>query len=575
MWWLIPFALLLIALFCGLNANYPMLGHDYFYLFPRLLEGKWHFLRQGLVPQRFVAHLCGGFVAYGNPNDFFYSLPQLLSFVMGLWPAMLISMGISLTLGYWGWYRVGRDVLNVPESWAHLLGLILLSSGFLYMHLLVGHFSFLTLPLVSWLLWLLFDRRPDDGRRLLARGCLFALTCAIMLAAAGYLMLLIAALAALFLLLFLLLGSSSPGGQLRSFGLRAGVFGLLALALSASKLTATYSLMRFFVRATPFDPFPPSMSVPRFLLHAFWALPQRASLFPQPAFPWEMHEYSMFLSPVVAIGLIAAVVVLWQGRRKISRGRWSLVGVAVLLTLLFFAELTRGEGILADPLAHLPVFSSLRVTVRFLYSLQILLTMAAVWGLSRWAQSSRFADRGNVIALAAAAITIIAFVLAYRPLWPNRDLDISLPYDRLEEEMTSHPGFLREPISMVEDVLHVSDFEPLFSGSTGVGCYEPLFAHTSYGKPLVIGPVGTVQNGGVNIYNPACYQYPEENHCQPGDRIAVDDRENFEHFLRGEATTWAVSKAQRLSDALSGLSLLGILGFLVWYAWRERRRLAR
>ena len=48
-------------------------------------------------------------------------------------------------------------------------------------------------------------------------------------------------------------------------------------------------------------------------------------------------------------------------------------------------------------------------------------------------------------------------------------------------------------------------------------------------------------NDRFNMYHPACMQYPKENNCRPGDRIHVNDADNWERFRMGEKTTWKVS----------------------------------
>ena len=128
-WHIVILGIFLFFFFWGLNAQYPVLGHDYFYFFPRMLEGKWHFLRQGLLPLRFAPHLCGGFPQYGNPQDLFYSLPQFLSFFLDLWTAAQLSIFIGMVLGYVGWVFFGKDVLRLTSPWSHVLALVCTANG--------------------------------------------------------------------------------------------------------------------------------------------------------------------------------------------------------------------------------------------------------------------------------------------------------------------------------------------------------------------------------------------------------------------------------------------------------------
>jgi hypothetical protein len=54
--------------------------------------------------------------------------------------------------------------------------------------------------------------------------------------------------------------------------------------------------------------------------------------------------------------------------------------------------------------------------------------------------------------------------------------------------------------------------------------------------------------------NPACYQYPEENRCYPGDRIRENDGDSLDRFTHGRPLTWRISTLQSLADLLSLLA---------------------
>ncbi|MEK7137092.1 MAG: hypothetical protein AAB853_02300 [Patescibacteria group bacterium] len=69
LFFVICFAGFLVLFLKLLNFSYPVLGHDYFDFFPKLIAGTWHFARQGLAPFRFSPHFCGGLPRYGTPQD--------------------------------------------------------------------------------------------------------------------------------------------------------------------------------------------------------------------------------------------------------------------------------------------------------------------------------------------------------------------------------------------------------------------------------------------------------------------------------------------------------------------------
>jgi hypothetical protein len=75
-------------------------------------------------------------------------------------------------------------------------------------------------------------------------------------------------------------------------------------------------------------------------------------------------------------------------------------------------------------------------------------------------------------------------------------------------------------------------------------------------------------NDRLNLYNPACFAYPEANDCTPGERIKVSDMENFEKFITGEKTQWNVPLIQRILNWISVLTLLAAA--IIAVPWKRR-----
>ena len=554
-----PAVLVLLAFLCiffwGMNEAFPLLGHDFYYVFPRLLAGKWHFWSQGFAPFRYAPQLCGGFPVYGNPHDFFYSLPQVLSLFLNLWTAVQWSIAAALIAGYIGWYRFGRDALHLSDAWAHVLALVILSNGYYFMHMIVGHLSYQTLPLMGWFLWFAYDTHLDDRRRLFVKSVAAGLLGAYVLYAAGYFVLLLSgATFLLFLPLDLLFRSTSAKKRLLQIGTRVAAYGSVFFLLAFSKFVAIWSLMRFLPRTVAFDTFPSGISGLWFILKSFFVLPQGSYLFPSDVDKWGIHEYSMFLSPLVLIGCIFGAWEFGKKRWRLNKRASGWLVVYVLLLLIAFAQFTVGHGLLIDWLKHLPIFSSLRVTVRFLYVLAVLLSIGGVVGLSRTFTALR---HSAFVVPVAGAITLLSFFAAYAPLLWEQSLILTVPYDQMQKQLdaSSYLNQYVEKVHLLPAVMP-SDLQSVLSASTSPGCYEPLLDNATFRKPLVEGLTSQVKDDAYNIYNPACLEYPKENHCAPGDRIAVTDAENFKRFVNGLPDTWKMSSLQYFADALSFLAFI-------------------
>lgn len=548
-----------------MEARFPQVGGDFLPFFRQLLEGRWHFAHYGLAPLRYAVHLCGGLPLYGHPNDLYYSVPQLLVLIMDPWRAMELSAVIFLSTGYVGWMFFGRDVLRLSVPWSHALALILISSGFYFMHIHGGHINFFAYPLLGWLCWLPLSNEPK-WMNTAARAALFGLLAAAILHTGGYYVLIFfGILFAAGLPLLLLYRDHADVPVIRTIVSRAIFSAAAAVCLSASKLVAVYSLMRVIPRTVDLSVLRVSPAL--FMLRSLWGFPQDRALFA--GAPWSPHENSMFTSPVVLFGAVIAIFWLVFSNGKDFRRRIISLACCALL-LLIFQSLVAGSGIAALALHRLPVFSSIRASVRYLNILSAILSVIGVCVLARAARRWRpCADA--YAAMAAIVITLAVFPIAYRNLIPQINLQLDYrefrtKLDRLEAEEFTNRSVDRAVVGDTD-----------FLGTTGIVCTEDaLFTwmHQPVRKKMTPGPVRDVSGGNFNMMKPACYAYGPANNCSPGDQIPAADRKNLEGFLTGGPVAWKTSALQRIADVLSIVSLIAAVEYL-FIEWFFRRNAAR
>ena len=557
--WLIPFAFFLACFIWLLQLRLPQIGGDYPMFIRYLLEGRWHVAHYGIAPLRYAVHLCGGMPMYGHPNELSYSLLQALALWMDPWNAVQVILVLTLAAGYAGWYRLGRDVLKVGVPWSHVLALVVQAHGFYLMHVIEGHMNFFQMPLIGWMLWLLLS--PASRHMTLAlRTALFALLSASILHAGGYFTLLFFAMMTPALLPVLYVCRPTVSiPSLRELLLRSVALGGGALILSCSKLVAVGSLMQAFPRTVPFGHFPSGINTFLAVLRSLWALPQDTSFYTN--MPWGSVENSMFLSPVVLVGTMLALFFLLQPAKKGALWRQAFLIVYCAILLEICLELAQGFGPSMLLLERFPLFTAIRVMTRFLYPFSLLLTMAAVAALHRFFAHSPRYDRQA--AATALAVTALCFPLAHLRIVEKLHLPASLENMRITIHRMERSDFTQMPVAEV--MKGNTDFQ----GKTGLVCLgDALFswADQPQSRILQVGPTTTVRDGYFNLMNPACYAYPEANNCTPGDRIASDDRENFEAFRTGQPLTWKMSRTQWLADGLSLLGFLLLSGTAVWHA---------
>jgi hypothetical protein len=437
--------------------------------------------------------------------------------------------------------------------------------------MIVGHLTFHTVPLLGWFLWIIFDQTSDTRKTLLLRGSGCALLFAYALFAGYPIVLLFAVLATLLLLPFDLLLSEKKMERWRSLLLRIFTCSGFSLGIGASKAVAIGSFMRFFPRLYPFDAFTEkTASTLLFILRSFFYIPQGRFLFEPAGIQWGTHEYSMFLSPIVLIGLLSGGLLLYKRRSALRKNvtLTAFLAFYALFLTFFFTELTRGYGIIPDFLQALPLFKSLHVSSRFLYVFSLFVSGVGIFSLRETLEAWGAKHWERLCVGIGSLLTVVALPLAYLPLLQSPELQNAFQYEEVREEI--HSGlFLNRPVTYVQD--GKLDLEHVLDGTTAIHCFEPLFGyHGEYrNATLADGPSDAERDGVFNLLNPACFQYPGENRCVPGDRIPLADRSNRESFEDGKPVTWTLSTLQMWADRLTVITLSLSFLFVILALWKR------
>ncbi len=86
------------------GRDYPLVGHDFAYFVPRLLDTDLHLRLNGLGVQWYTPSFCGGLPAFANPQHMQYSPLQALLFATTPWFAVAATIAIATGVGYWSMY---------------------------------------------------------------------------------------------------------------------------------------------------------------------------------------------------------------------------------------------------------------------------------------------------------------------------------------------------------------------------------------------------------------------------------------------------------------------------------------
>ncbi len=558
------------------------LGHDFGLALSGCTDGFIWFAKNGLfeVPW-FTPSFCAGIPLFADPQSGYYSVPQWLSFVVDPLTAAYLTLLLFASLGYFGMYVLARRAFGLSLVWSIFAAALFFFNTFQPYRTILGEYGYHGLTLVPWLAWFLV--RPAASR-IGKVGCAFlaGLIAAYWLQSGLTTLMLPAALGVAFVLLAWRLVHPWPRDLLVRMILAVAV----SIVVSASKLVASLAFYGRFERTQYLLPgFSDPWALIKTTLLALFGTSEAAA---RNAFAtlsnvqWSVlpHEwaYSFSMAPLICL-LIAFLL-----RRRDVPGlrladvRWPTVAmIALALIPLVLMVYTPAFNVW---LKQVPLIGAtawpMRWMVIYLAVLPLLIAMAAqYWTGDHW----RLAVAGTLLLI---GLQFADPRLYYRDQ-PYDPSVLLAGYQQLaagaaRQHRISFVGI--KPATENEGLYgSVDRNDVIVDGVSQALCYNPAFGYRLEKFPrgrLALGDVMWESDGYLNIKNPACYVFPEENGCVPGDHFRVEDRAKAEAFVSYHPFPFVKSTAQHWADHITLISLLLLVMFLgvIWPAsalYRHRR----
>jgi hypothetical protein len=574
-------------------------GEDFAGVLPAMLSGYYWQHSAGLLAVPWLTpSLCGGLPFFADAVSFYYSVPQALTLAWDPMTSVHVTLVTFAGIGFAGTWLLLRRAFLVGR-WAAAFGATVFMFNGFYAHRMVaghiGYHGFMLLPLMAWGL-LAPPKVPAGGRGAdgLLRGCLVGLAAAygVQSALGGLVLPMALALAAIVALRVL----EGEGLDPRALVLRAGFAAAFAAAVSASKLAAGASFLSGFSRS--------QYALPGFRSLVDGLQIALLSLFVSPAdiaerggaalvnVQWPLAryelEYGVTLAPlaILAAAAVAGGIARWRRARggptapEGARAKAPFRPVALaLLTLALALPLAVN---LWSPgwnaiLKATPLLKSASALVRWFVAWVPVVAVAAALALERLPARARAAI--GTAAIVAVVAQTAAADRTYYDQQGYRPEPTTLAWRAVAA------GAPVPPIAAIG--VHVTpDGRPFLApdrndllviGESPLYCYSPIFGYWLEWFPvkeLHAGSVWDERNGRLNLKNPACYLFPRENGCRPGDHFLATEREEAERFTRYLPIRFEISRAQVVADWVTRLGLAGSLAVLVAqaFAWVRRRR---
>jgi hypothetical protein len=563
----------------------------YAYELPHLYDGALWFRANGpLSVPWFTPSFCGGLPAYANPQDGYFSLTQALDLAIGPVAAIQATTVVFAGLGFLGFYRLVRDVFSGGWGAAVFAAGVFALNGFVLWRVVAGELAVHTFMLTPLVAWGTLVPMPEAKR-----GALLARDTCVAGAAIGYtihagaidtLPLIVLSVVAI----ALVHGAVTSATREAAGEMFARFLGCLAVgfALAAGKLAA---MVAFLAHAAREPAQVPGVRAARDLFELvvipLVAHPRMAHLdgaIVNARGPWNPAELELGVGPVplallgvgALVGPIALAIRAVRGLPPggaARAGRSLAWGLALALLLAVPLYLNVYDASLARVVTMLPLVRYERELFRLLSVFVPVVVLASAIVVDR------LIDRRAqwVVAIAAVALLLLG----------DRSRDT-------ERELEDAGGYSPAPIELAHQQLRENHFVPPIQaiaplelnrvpafplGQTAAGvspypCYEPMFGHLLEHFPkndLHAGPVTDVTERELNLLDAACFLFPGENGCVPGDRISAEEKDRFQRFRAHGPLAFVKPWWQRLADATSFVAVATVLFVLLAWGLSEKK----
>ena len=548
------------------------LGHDYAGGMPAMLAEYYWSLSNGVwAPPWFSPAFCGGIPFFADPGSAYYSLPGLFVRAINLDPlaAAHVTFLLFVGVGFAGAFIFSSNALRASTTAALIGALAFGLNGFYTYRFVVGHLGFHGVMLIPWLAlavtgWSVIASRGwlIEACRAVLGGLIFAYW---IHSGAGSVLVPFALGAAT-----LVLVQWARGGAVLPSIVRAVVSSLFGVMISASKLVAAGAYMANFPRSGYLLPGMGSMfeSAQLAFLTLFMNLSDIASVAGK---DWEnlqwaldRHEleYGVTLVPFV-LALLGLGAWLTQGKRvsgELSWKSWGSLLLLAALVLMVLAMNTYSPGWNAL-LKSLPLVGSSSNVVRWFV---VLVPLASIGGALALDALSHVGRTRWLLASIAIALMLLQIAMTDRKFYSDQNYDPK-PVTTAFNEAKNSPGFMPEVrfIGAYVDekgnvAMPLNRNDLVSQGVSQLACYIPIFGYRLENFPfktLRPGPVFQEEGGFLNIKNPSCFVFPEENSCRPGDHFSVSQRDSADKFVKYRAFPFEKSRSQRIADSVTKVSL--------------------
>ncbi len=576
--------------------RFHLMGHDFSYSFPDIFDGYyWHRVNGFFSIPWFTPSFCGGLPKFFTPQTEHFSLAQFLLFFFGPIASTKITLTLFAGLGFSGFYLLLRKVFYVSRGTAVLGGTLFLFNTFYSHAFIVGHINyhgFMLLPFIA----LLILGSDKTGWGILKDSALAGFIIAYIYYSGMSqflppIMLSVFGIGLIYILVFW--GKAS----FNTFAVKFFLASFFSIILASPSIIGALSFLKNFPREFYHLPGIPNMvDLLGLLIRTVFWIPDEISanaIIANSNFLVGRHEFEFGVTfiPLLII-LLGCFWFLRFNSIRSGLGQFNLNKSLTVLSLLSLLSLPIILNFYSPSwnsfLKTIPIIKTSSTLIRwFSLYIPIVILLSALM-----LEKIPFLKRHNMTIISLGIIIIVVFNISLeRKFYYKQYYD---PNPIIKGYQESKKARFKPRVKEIYQVFNAQGKPAgvlgrnnfLASGYSYLLCYEPIFGYSLEDfrpKSLKPGPVLAEADGLLNIKNPACYVYPKENSCSPGDHFRADQMEEARAFVSYKNFPFKIPVRQKVANVLASmmlaayLALFGYLfaGFILKYVRKKQNSSSR
>jgi hypothetical protein len=546
-----------------------MVAEDFYFSLPNLIFGKIWYFKNGLFnPPHFIASQGGGIPFYADPQSSYYSVFQIFFILFKVSSSLKIIFFLFSLIGFFGTYFLLTKSFKLERYASLLCATLFIFNGFFVNRFLVGHLYLTYYIFLPFYCFLLFSTVLSKNLYLQKINLIFSsiIFSSFFFAGASTVIIQSAYSIGIVVLIFYI--------KYKNYNIFKNFLYSIILSLLISLSNISYKI-HFYLQFTRELGGTTLNNFGSFLYTFF------SSLFfvPDPFFYREnqISNIKTYLS--------------------IAELEFGLSVISLILLIIFFIKINKFYQ-KKNIILYFFLFLILVMPSFYIFNFSLITNIlekipivGAIWERNRWlliyiypiiiinafVVHKFFSSKNTLIIIIFMFIPILQ-TLTYHKIrnifYPDKSFKNKAVYSIVNLENFSNSITFKNVdklhvkyIDYIEDQNRLDKNEGFISNTSKLFSYSPIFGYHMEKLPIeniikirsnYLSEI-KIQNGKYDMFNPACFIFPKENNCFPGEKLNTNQRDNFEKLINYQPVNFNISRVQKISNNINLFSIIVLI----------------